>query len=261
MRAVRRPIGVFCGVSGLIGLLLCIAGAAGCWMLHAEIIRRVDRTFGRAETSLADTRDDLANAGDRLRRTHTELLAIQKREADLASHPPAERTARRALSKKALDVQNPRLGEARQLLVRATEVGMVVNGLLDALAELQLVERLNIDAERLKSTSAQLSEATERSEKLADLLAKAAPDGDTSVAGESSRVAEALNRTILAVDGAHESVAAVRGKVEEGHSRINHWTTICAVVVTIVLFWIGLGQLSLLIHGGRLARRRPALPR
>jgi hypothetical protein len=254
MRLLRRLVGLLSGVAGLIGLLLCIVGVAGCWMLHAEIIGRVDRTFGRAESALADARDHLGKAGDRLRRTETELQAIQKREADLASRPPAERTARRALTRKSLGALEPQLGEARELLVQATEVGLVVNGLLDALAELPLVERLNVDADRLKTTSTQLSEAIDRSAKLSTVLARAAPDDSTDIAGESTRTAEILGRILASVDGATDRVDGVRGKVEASHGRISHWVTTGALIVTLALVWIGFGQLSLLLHGSRLIR-------
>jgi len=255
MRLLRRLIGLLGALAGLIGLLLCIAGIVGCWVLYSDVVGRVDRAFGRVDGSLTNATENIDRVGDRLRRTQTELSAIQKREADLASQPAEERNARRALTLKSFDSIKPHLGEAREKLLVATEISLVLNGLLEALAELPTVERLNIDTDRLKEMSGQLSEAIDRSDKMAVLLAKAAPNSGTETAGEASRVSELLNRIIVAVDGAGERVGHVRVKIDEGHDRMVYWTTAAAVVITALLVWIGIGQLSLLIQGRAMVRR------
>src|SRR4051812_12837430 len=130
MRLLRRSIGVLCGTAGATGLALCVAGLVGCWLLHAELVRRVDRVFGRAEDALADIRGNLGRATDRLRESQAELEAVQSREAVQASRPPAERDARRAVSRKALDALGPQVVEVRKVLVKATEAALVANGLL-----------------------------------------------------------------------------------------------------------------------------------
>jgi len=215
----------------------------------------VDKTFGRADSSLANVNEHLEKARSRLRQTQTELAAIQKREADLAAKPPAERNSRRLLSKKSVESVNPKLSETRELLVQATEAALVVNGVLEALAELPFVERLSNDTDRLKNTSSQPSEGIERSNKLANLLAKAGPSGDSEIGGESTRIRDTLDRVVSSLDGADDRIEKTRGKVEESHSRIKYWIRVAGMIVTAVLVWIGLGQLSLLIHGGKLVRR------
>lgn len=255
MRLFRRLIGMLSAVAGLIGLLLCIAGMIGCWVGYSELLERVDRTFGRADELFVKANEHLGQAGGRLRQTQTELAAIKKREADLAAQPPEEKTARRALSRKSLESVNPKLGEAREVLVQATETALVVNGILDALGELPFVERLNIDADRLKSTSSQLSEVIDRSNKVAALLAKTAPPNDADVSNESSRIVDSLDRIVTSVDGAGDRIDKARGKVQEAHARIKYWLKMTALIVTGVLLWIGFGQLSLMIHGGKMVRK------
>ena len=140
MGLIRRLFGIVCGTAGLIGLLLSVAGIFGCWLGHAEVHRRVDRTFDRADSSLAQADQSLRQVGQHLTETQSELAALRKRESEMASQPPAGKSARRLLSKKAAASFNPQFVEARQMLVQATEVTLVVNGLMDALAELR-VER------------------------------------------------------------------------------------------------------------------------
>src|SRR5688572_18083582 len=131
MRVLRRFTGLLSGAAGATGLALCVAGLVGCWTAHAEAVRRVDRVFGRAEDALADVRGNLRKAGDRLRDSRAELVAVRKRESDLAAQPPAERRTRREVSRKAVEAVGPRAGEAREMLVNATEAALVADGLLD----------------------------------------------------------------------------------------------------------------------------------
>lgn len=266
MRLIRRLVGVIFGVAGLIGLVLCVAGIVGCWYVHSEIGRRVDRVFDRVDGSLVRAKEQLGQAEKRLGHTKIELGEILKREADLPSQPPAEKNARRLLSKKATSSFHPQIIEAREMLVKATEIGLVANGLLEAFGELPFVERANIDVGRLKEASDQLSELNERTSKLAILLAKAAPDDDAEIGRESTRAAAVLDRVATAVNEVSMRLEVTRTTIEGYRSRINLWIDRMAIAITLVLGWIGAGQLSLLLHGKKMtfapgkSVRQPAEP-
>ncbi|HKB03057.1 MAG TPA: hypothetical protein VKD90_12605 [Gemmataceae bacterium] len=255
MRFVRRLSGLLFGTAGAVGLLLSVAALVGCWAVYSEVQRRVDRVFGRVDGTLTEIQGNLKQAADRLRRSQLELEAVQKREAELTSQPPAQRGVRRELSRKAVESLGPQLGETREGVAKAVEIGLVANGLLDALAELPIVERINVDTDQLKEVSAQLAELTERSNKLASLLAPAAPTSDEQVADESSRAVETLRRTIALADAGADRLEGRRQQVADGHSRAGRCIDGTLVVITIVLLWIAAGQLSLLIHGRKLIRR------
>jgi hypothetical protein len=244
MRVVRRLTGWTFGAAGAVGLVLCVAGLVGCWVAYFEVVGRVDRLFGRAEGALAETGGNLGQVGDRLRGTQAELGAVRRREAEVSSRPPAERGARRALSRKAVEAIGP----------QATEAALVAKGLLDALAELPVADRVNVDTDGLKEASAQLSDVSERAAKLASLLG---PDtgADRDIGTESSRAAEALRRAIALADAGADRWERGRETVAAGHARTRRWTMGAAVAVTAMLVWIAAGQLSLLIHGRTLARR------
>jgi hypothetical protein len=257
MRIARRLFGLLGGAAGAIGLVLCVAGIVACWWLHGEATRRADRTFGRVEDLLADVRDNLGQARDRLRQTQAELDSVRERESNLAAQPPAERNARRALSRKAMTAIDPQLGDARGKLVRATEVGLVLRGVLDALAEIPLVERAGANADRLRESSTQLSELIQKADKLAgSLTGSPAEAPDASTADESSRLAEGVGRLVAALDEESSRADRAREATAERRSQIGRWITVAAAIVTVVLVWIGLGQFSLLGHGWKWATRR-----
>jgi hypothetical protein len=257
MGVVRRLAGLVFGAAGLTGLVLCVAGLVGSWLGYREAVRYADGLFGRADGALAEVERDLRSAADRLRQTETELEAVRRREVGSAPEPPGQRAARRALSRKAVEALGPRLGEARELVAKATEAGLVANGLLDALGELSILGRVNVDTDRLKETSARLADLTDRSARLQELLAPAAPPTDEEVARESSGAADGLRKALALADAASDRLEDGRRRVADGHARAVNWVHRAAVAVTVVLVWIAAGQLSLLVHARALARRRP----
>jgi hypothetical protein len=254
MRLARRLIGMVLGSAGAAGVVLCVAGLVGCWVAYFEVLRRVDRVFDRADRALVEIRENLDQVGTRLRQTELELETVQKRETDVASTPPAERVARRAESRKLVETVNPHVGEIRELLVKATEAALVANGLLDALAELPIVDRVSVDTDRLKETSAQLSVLAERSARLASLLGRPTPTTDDEISGEASRAAEALRRTMALADSGTARLESGRERIADGRGRAIRCTNAVAVTLTVVLLWIAIGQLSLLLHGRSLSR-------
>jgi hypothetical protein len=254
MGIVRRVGGLTAGTAGLVGSVLGVAGLAGVWLAYAEVMRRVDRVFGRADQALADVRDNLGQAVARLKETETELEAVRKREADLAAQPPAQRGARRELSRRAVESVGPGVGEARNLLVRATEAGLVANGLLDALAELP-GDGVRVDTDRLKETATQIADLTEKTSKLSELLARAAPAGGDEVQPESTRAVEAVRRPIALAEAGAERLGRGRQSVAESHAKLRRWITGIAAALTVALVWIAAGQFSLLVHGWKLLRR------
>jgi hypothetical protein len=252
---VRRLGGLFSVSAGVVGAVLCVAGLVGVWAVHSDVTRRVDRLFGGADRAVEDVRGNLRRAKEQLRGTEAELETVRKREADLAARPPTERGLRRDQSRKAVEGIRPQVAEARDLLIRATEAALVANGLLDALAELSAVERLRIDTDRLKETSTQLSELTDRSTHLASLLARAAPPDRDPGPDESSRAVEAVRRPIALAEAGLAGLDDAGQTIADSRERISRWINGITVALTVVLVWIAAGQLSLMIHGCKLVRR------
>ena len=254
---MRRLFGCLCGASGGVGVLLCVAGIVGCWRLEAEIINRADVAFGRAELLLIDIGGSLDEVSGRMRLTELELTSVRQRETEPTPKPGPDRNLRRSLSRKGIAAFGTQVGDAKAKLNQATEIGLVVNGLLEVLSELPLVDRSSVDTDKLKQASDNLTEFIVRTDKLAKLLGDSLPEQPPdAVANESSRMVNLVGEIVTTLDDGSERAKAARLKVAECHARIVWWTGFCAVVLTLALVWIAAGQLSLLIHGRSLVRMK-----
>ena len=254
MRIMRRGLSALFGTAGAVGLILCIAGIVGCWMLRAESMRYVNAAFGRAEGSLDGMRDGLGRATDRLQQTREDLDTIGRREAELAASAPEQRTAGRSLLRRQAEKAVPQLAAGRRQLVKATETALVLNGLLDALAELPGTERVGIEVDGLQDASDKLEELIQRSEKLAAMLAESSPNAAASPAPESSRIRDRLERILGVIAAGGNRVELARTQLQTWHAKIDRGLTAIAVGTTAILAWIGLGQLGLITWGIRLWR-------
>jgi hypothetical protein len=141
------------------------------------------------------------------------------------------------------------------MLVKATEVALVADGFLDALAEVPLSERVGVDAGRLRGASDQLLELIGQADRLAALLAGSAPGmAPDGAADQSARITEALRRVAAAVDEGATRANEAQERVGAWHARVSRRLTLAAVVGTLILAWAGVGQLSLLAHACRWGR-------
>lgn len=242
MRPARRLLAALFGLLGATGTILCAAGVVGVWVLHTDLRGRADRAFGLVEDRLAPTRAELGRAADKLREIGREVEAVEKREEE----PGAKR--RRAIPKATAAAASSQLGQVRQGLVTATEVGLVADGVLDLLAELPAAERVGIDTAKLRDASGQLSDLIRTADRVAAALPRTAdePD-DPGIADGVRRVAATLDEAAAHMGGAH-------ARVVEWHQWTVRALLVVAAGVTALLVWIGLGQACLTTAGFRRAR-------
>jgi hypothetical protein len=195
---------------------------------------------------------DLGLAADRLRQARREVEAVERREEEPAA--PAGAKRRPALPRAAAQSTSAQLGQARQKVVAATEVGLVAGGVLDVLAELPVAARVGLDTSRLRDASDQLSDLIRTADRLAAALPRGADEPDESAAGLADRV----GRVVSTIDAAAGRLDDARAQVADWHRRTVRALTITAVAATALLVWIGLGQVCLAAQGFRRTARRTA---
>jgi hypothetical protein len=251
MSAICRFLGMLAGTAGLIGLLACVGGIIGCWSLHGELSRRLNGVFDRVDGALAEIGGDVLRARDGLRSVRRDLDAVRTSPATPAPGPSQESVGRRPTADRAMAAVGRQLGEIKPQLGRAVEIGLVANGLLEVLSDLWLAERAGIDTDRLHEASDQLTGLIGKAQKLATSIDGRAEPG---MADEPSRLSQSVARIIGITEQAAERGEGVRERVAGRRMRIGRLLTALAWASTAVLLWIGLGQVSLVVHGRSMAR-------
>ncbi len=248
MSVLCRLLGTLAGAAGLIGVLACIGGIVGGWSLHNELSHRLDHVFARVSDSLAGLGGDVVRARDELLQARRELNAVRPDKAG----PAYERGGRPLLAGKGMAAIRLQLGEAKPQLLRAVEFGLVANGLLEALSDLWLTERAGVDTDRLSEAADQLAVLTGKAQKLATLI-----DGptDAGAADEPSKLSEMVDRILVILDQAADRAGGARERAAARHDRVRRFITLATWALTGLLVWIGMGQLSLFVHGRAMMRR------
>jgi hypothetical protein len=226
---MRRFLRWLLVIFGVLGLVHCVAGLIACWQLRAEALPRLDALFTRADELLTDVGGDVSRVRDSLRQVQTDLDAT-----------------RRSPGRPAMAAVARRLGDTRPKLSRAVELGMVANGVLDSLSDLSLADRAGINTDRLRGTSEQLDQAV----KLAADVGGAVPPE------EASRIADAVGRAVAVLDEAAERVGALKDRIAIRRMEIPQQVTYAAIIATVALIWIAVGQVCMIVVG----RRRTATP-
>jgi hypothetical protein len=235
MRHARQLVGLVCRAAGAIGLFMSLASIAGCWWLYALAASRVDRVFDRVAALLADVARETDQVESLLRQVGQDI------------------DARRLLSDRAREVTALRLDEAREKLIKATEIGQKINGMLETTAEMAITERVGVDTKKLAEVSRHLSDLIGRTKKLTAALA-VSPAGpiETLAAVEVPVLVKTTAEIVALLVDVSGRAGAVRERLTELRHRTIRAMTVTAAVATALAIWIGLGQFALLVQGRRI---------
>jgi hypothetical protein len=242
---MRRLFGMLIGTAGLIGIIACGAGVVGCWWFHNSLNQRLDGVFNRANDVLAKLGGDATLVRDRLIVVQRDLDAARQPDASPASRPTDE-GGRRPLAARAVASLGKQLGDVQPQIVRAVGLGMLANGLLDASSDLWLAERVGIDTDRLQDASDRFANVLDRARRLASSI-EGRPDAET--VENLSNLSDSVSLIVTIADQTADRANVARARLADREPRTRQNIKWAAVIATLVLFWMGVGQLSLMLHG------------
>jgi hypothetical protein len=234
------------------GVVLCGAGIAACWAYLPSLGQRGATVCERVERLLGVTADSLDQVKVSLKKAGADLNAIKETEKAPPQAEPAKQRLRRTASRKVADQLSPNLGDVQQKLATLTDVAVVANSLLEGLDQVPLARMIPLQPDQFQDAGQQLSNLTQSAQRLQTLLG---PEGGGGVEEQTSKMQDALGRVEAKVDGLLDRVTQARERTAEARRELMHWLPFAEVAATVLLIWIGLGQLSLLVHGWSLFRK------
>jgi hypothetical protein len=243
---VTRSFGLVLILLGVAGLLLCAAGVVAAWRAQARLAPVAGQLSDRAEKTLDLTEQGLARVTAMLTKARSDLRTFE--QAPAGGSPPSpdgfmEQAAFRYLAQ---DLGN-RFGNARQSIDAVTMAAVVANSLLESLEEIPLAEFGRLDKDQLEQVSQHLQSLVVGAQKLNAALG--AKGGAADARQVSAEMEDSLTKVIDRLEGLKALAAAYKVRVAELSSSVSFWIHWGPLLVTGVLIWVALGQLSLILHG------------
>lgn len=265
-RAARRGwprlVGGALIVTGVLGLLLSVAGMIFVSTTAATARRALTRELSTLDKALLTTSDALVVARTALSETRTTLssisLTVTGATQAISQTQPALTTLQ-ALTGEELPAT---IRDTRQALASAQETARVADSILNALSflgleynpEVPLSEALGTVSESLSPVPGDLAEVSSgvgsASANLDDLITNLVDvaDGLDSIAAS----VEEANEAVAQYD---EVVADLRAELLAVQEAAPGWITTVQLVLFLFLIWLGLAQIALLLQGWRLLQQ------
>jgi hypothetical protein len=242
----RRLIAFLFVILGVVGLLACLAGIAACWYFRPGVTGKATHACERTEVVLEVTNKSLKRVEASLAQARTDLATVPK-------EPPAPQLS--PLKKAALrQVTNgfvPQLENAGQTLNTVADAAVVLNSLLEGMGQIPLVHMTPLDMDQVQGAAGKVKELGETARTLNTLLDEmSGNDADQTTA----RIEDGLAQAISRIGELTKRLTDARDQIQEIHANLGRWLTTAAIVLTVLLAWIALGQLCLVLQGRQLWR-------
>jgi hypothetical protein len=226
-------------------LVLSLAGGVGVWLVKGPLTDRATALFGRIDATLGLAARGLDGARASLSRAAERLASAQREQQKLAGEPRKTSPSRQLLARQVQQRVAPQLGDAQLKVQGFAESAVVVNSVLEDLANLPSLSIPGLDASRLNDINSRLSEVTSSAWELSRRLGDSEGDADAERA-QFSRIEQTLQALQGLLADYEPRVAVVRQRAEELRTRTLTWIGPATVVASLVCFWVALSQVSLL---------------
>jgi hypothetical protein len=244
MSVAKRFVAGLILVPAAAGLILSLTGAVGVWVVKEPVTTRATRILSRVEAALDVAEHGLDQVKVSLDRAEERLADLRQGQSDPARTPSA---ARRMMARTVARQVSPELGNAQEELHAVAEAAVVVNSVLEDLANLPFLDTSRLDLDRLAQIKSRLAEVGPAASELGRLLGDPDPDPGPAAGAQLSRVKEVVV-TVRQLTAEYELlVGQIRQQTHEIRAQMLPWILPAAVVVSFGCVWIALSQVCLLV--------------
>jgi hypothetical protein len=233
-------------------LVLSLAGIAAAWYYNEPLTSEALTRLGEIETELTGTQTALQDAKAELERT---LRIVDSAEATLERLSDELAQARQLFDefdRTMGDRLIPGLESSRE---RLNSVRDTLENLRSGLEQLNAIPLINLNLpgdemlRNLISTVNSLDIQIERMEELADKASTFAEDVSFLMGGDFSETRERLETFLVVIGDYEQKIDGWHTQVEMWIVSVPGWIDRASLILTFFLFWFGLSQFGLLLHG------------
>lgn len=259
---MRRLIGCAALLLGGIGVLACLAGLIGIWIVRPTALRASAEVLESAADALQLVEEKTARAGELVQKVRGSVDPLDSMIRELTDKskrtPDQDKELRR--------IQDEVAERLRQLDAIAEAVETAVT-LLNKTS--RLTSALRGGSERKESGTESVGAYSGLAKKLGALraiLAKFRDDKEfrKEIIDDVVRTVREVNDDLKAVDSQLQTVrgraSSWKTEIDELRPSVSAWTNWVAIIGSAVLAWLGLGQYALARWGWGRIRKSPTKP-
>jgi chromosome segregation ATPase len=265
MAIARRSLGLGTLLLSILGLTVCLAVIVGVWMVKSRVDAVSDAALEAADRSLAFVDDKLGQVEEILKRGQQPVTLLSTAAKRLQRQEPEAKEEIMSLLRQLDDTVFQELKSAESWLDSAHAIAVGVDSVSEAVVTsdyaatrqdtvgMALAERLRQCSESLAEILAKLqllreevvqlrNTAVVSREVAARLVARVA-----DVDGKMNRLASGINRLDV-------RVAEIRANVGDLKQKVPWWTTVAAMLLTLLPVWFTVTQIVMALQGWRWMR-------
>ena len=190
MNICKRILAVLTFLLSTAMLLMSLAGVVGVWIVIAPVTAKVNRVFGKIESSLDLVEENLDQVEASLVRA-TNHLGPAREEQMRISQQRETVPRRHALAQTVQKSIAPQFKNAHEKLQAVAEAALVVNSVLDDLGNFPFLKTAGLDIEGLAEMNNRLGNVAPSAWELSRLLGEPELDSDAADA-QLSRIERTL---------------------------------------------------------------------
>jgi hypothetical protein len=264
MRVVKRLLGFLTLVLGSVGVLACLAGFAGTWVIRDRVDRMISNVADHVDVALSKLEERAGQANDRIDSVRDSSRTLNERVQQRAA------TLRGVSTEEAPDIDEIERELYARIQLGRDWMGFVQTGVHLVEQFLQMLDSISLFAQPESKTRAEFVVTTRKGQHefeeafrlademrshLQDIRARRNLDENAArIQTLSSRINTSLENIERFGAELEAGIAQTRTDVADLKSRIRRQALVVAVIVNLLLVWLAAAQASLAIHGWRLMR-------
>jgi hypothetical protein len=257
MPIIRRILCLMALALGFVGVVVCVAGLPGVWVIGSRVQQVVDNAFAAIDDSLLRVDGRIAQTQESVEAAKVTTEGMEQTLRDWTKREAGERVrSRLELDEKAEQLSNRlrqvddwlefsessiRLAQRALELVESIGVpakSQAAGRLMGELASLRTQLTQTMDAVgRIAERTSELGDEKPRKERL-DQVVQIAVKAVATLGSMESRLANARDR-----------LSELRTWTQDLETRVHRWLLIGAIGVSLLIAWMAAGQYFLCRHG------------
>jgi hypothetical protein len=255
MRSLRRVLAAITLALGALGIMICVLGVVGIWILRAKANHTVTRMDAAVGVGVQRASSAIQNVRRALEQAKIDVQRLSDEAANLGPEPEKNRRSANLLRKLVRERVGANLNDLEGRLMTGADAAAAIASLLQSMQELPMGRPARLDPDSLERATNQASQLAASLHKLQTALGE---DDQIAVAPEvaaaSRDVSRVLERCQTIANDWQADLDDVREQSAQLKQHILGWLTVAAILLTAVCAWAAVSQLSLCAHAWKWMR-------